>query len=98
MSSFAKALKSFLNSPFKVLFFCMVFALLSLLLNGNFIRLYKLDRDTQLLSTQIEQVQVSIARLDSQLTQAKDPAFIERQALNLYDFAEEDDLVFVFSE
>ncbi|AGH94934.1 hypothetical protein A11Q_714 [Pseudobdellovibrio exovorus JSS] len=36
--------------------------------------------------------------LDMQISQAKDPSFIERQALDKLDMVGEHDLVFVFSE
>ncbi len=69
-----------------------------MLFNGNLIRLYKLNRDTALLNEQIIQTKKDIALLDRQMLMAKDPAYMGRQAMDLYDFAEEDDLVFVFSE
>jgi hypothetical protein len=98
MDAFSKWVSNLLNNPLRVLIYCCVFAGASLLFSGNLIRLYRLDRDTVLLNEQILKAKQDIAMLDKQMRIAKDPAFIGRQAMDLYDFAEEDDLVFVFSE
>lgn len=74
----------------------MVFCV-SVLLNGTLFRLWGLHRDFTSISQEIELTHKSIASLGSQLIQAKDPAFIERQARDKLDLAGEHDLVFVFS-
>lgn len=50
------------------------------------------------ITAEIEQTHENIASLNLQLTQAKDPAYIERQARDRLDLAGEHDLVFVFSD
>ena len=66
--------------------------------NGGLLNLYSLHRDFNRLNQQIETVQAQILDLDQQLKRAKDPAYIERQALDRYDLVEEHDLVFVFAD
>lgn len=87
-----------LNQPLKILIFCICFATVSLLFNGTFLQLYRLHRDKDVLIEQIRSTKLQIVDLDQQLKMAKDPVFIERQALDNYDLVDEHDLVFVFSE
>lgn len=75
----------------------IVFAV-SIVLNGNVFRLWGLHRDMDRINAEIQQTRENIASLSGQLKQAKDPAFIERQARDKLDLAGEHDLVFVFPE
>lgn len=67
-------------------------------MNSGFYNLYKLNRDTLRLTNQISATKIQISILDEQMKQAKDPAFMERQAVDRYELAEEHDLVFVFPD
>lgn len=87
-----------LLQPFKVFLICLVFAIGSLLLNGTFLQLYRLHRDQDVLIEQIVATKLQIIDLDKQLKMAKDPVFIERQALDNYDLINKHDLMFVFSD
>lgn len=98
MRNLTQKFHSFLHHPFKVLVTCISFAVLSLLMNGGFFQLYRLHRDTDLLNSQIQATHLQIKLLDEQMQQAKDPHFIERQAVDRYELAEEHDLVFVFPD
>lgn len=75
-----------------------MFVGVSLLLNGSLLRLYGLHRDEIRLKVQTQQVTESLVDLEKQLRQAQDPAYLERQAMDRYDLADENDLVFVFSD
>jgi hypothetical protein len=87
-----------LHQPLKILLICLTFAIASLLMNGTFLQLYRLHRDQNVIADQIVATKMQIIDLDKQLKMAKDPVFIERQALDNYDLASENDLVFVFSD
>ena len=87
-----------LHQPFKVFCFCIAFVCGSLLFNGGFLQLYQLHQDYRIIQEQIVSTENQVVSLSRQLAQAKDPSFIERQALDHYDLASEDDMVFVFSE
>jgi hypothetical protein len=87
-----------LHQPLKILLICLTFATASLLMNGTFLQLYRLHRDQNVIADQISATKMQIIDLDKQLKMAKDPVFIERQALDNYDLASENDLVFVFSD
>lgn len=77
---------------------CLVVFVSSIVLNGNVFRLWGLHRDMDRIGTEIQQTRENIKTLNAQLKQAKDPAFIERQARDKLDLAGEHDLVFVFPE
>jgi cell division protein FtsB len=101
MKSIVKAAHSFhrfLHNPGRVIWLCLAFIAVSLLLNGSLLRIYGLRRDQMRLVQQTEQVRAQIIELDRQLKQAHDPSYIERQALDRYDLVEADDLVFVFAD
>ncbi len=87
-----------LHQPLKILLICLVFATASLLMNGTFLQLYRLHRDQAVIHEQISATRTQILGLNQQLKMAKDPVFIERQALDNYDLASENDLVFVFAD
>lgn len=67
-------------------------------MNGSLLRIYSLHRDYSRIQDQILMVQTQIFDLNRQLSLVQDPRFIERQALDRYDLAQEDDLVFVFAD
>jgi len=95
---FAVGLRRFLNQPGKVAVFCVFIFAVAIVLNGNLWRLWGLHRDFDRIGVEIVETKKSIAGLSGQLKQAKDPAFIERQARDKLDLAGEHDLVFVFPE
>ena len=91
-------IRQFLNHPRKVFFTSVGILFLTLLLNGNLWRLWSLHSDFHVISENMQNVRQDIAHLDKQLSQAKDPSYIERQAKDRLDLVGEHDLVFVFSE
>lgn len=97
-TQFAVGLRRFLNHPAKVAMCCLLIFAVSIVLNGNVFRLWGLHRDMDRINAEIQQTHQNIASLSGQLKQAKDPAFIERQARDKLDLAGEHDLVFVFPE
>lgn len=97
VTRYAIKLRLYLNHPQKVFFLCLSIFIFSVLLNGTLIRLWGLHRDHAGILREIDLTQKSISSLEAQLIEAKDPAFIERQARDKLDLAGEHDLVFVFS-
>ncbi len=81
-----------------MLVLCSVFLFLSLVVNGNLLRLYSLHREQDRLLEQIRLTKNQMIELDQQIQRSKDPLFMERQALDHYDFADDKDLIFVFAE
>ncbi|HEX7676436.1 MAG TPA: septum formation initiator family protein [Bdellovibrio sp.] len=97
-TQFAIGLRRFLNHPARVAVVCFFVFVVSIVLNGNLWRLWGLHRDFAHISSEINQTKQGIYALQDQLKQAKDPAFIERQARDKLDLVGEHDLVFVFPE
>lgn len=95
---FAVGVRRFLNQPAKVGVLCLFIFGVSIVLNGNLWRLWGLHRDYDRISLEISETKKGIGDLAVQLKQAKDPAFIERQARDKLDLAGEHDLVFVFPD
>jgi cell division protein FtsB len=91
-------IRQLIERPQLVLIFCLAFALSSLLLNGTFIRLWGLYRDQGQIEVELKETVSEIKRLNIQLKEAKDPAYIERQARDKLDYAGEHDLIFLFAE
>jgi len=87
-----------LNSPLKIFCLCFSFALVSTVLNGGWMHLYGLRRDRTELQSQISMLKNDVSTLGDQLKRAKDPTFIQHQAMDQLDMASDNDLVFVFSE
>lgn len=89
-------IRQILEQPRLVFIFCLIFVFSSLLLNGNFWRLWNLNRDKERKYREILTTIKETQSLKKQLEQAKDPDYMERQAKDKLDFAGENDLVFVF--
>lgn len=97
-TQFAVGLRRFLNHPPRVALCCLGVFAVSIVLNGNVFRLWGLHRDFDRITADIVTTRENITSLAGQLTQAKDPTYIERQARDKLDLAGEHDLVFVFPE
>ena len=87
-----------LYRPRAVLLVCVVFSTVSLLFNGSLLRLYGLTHERARLIDDLELNSKHIQELSKQLRMARDPSFIEREARDRYDLADQDDLVFVFAD
>ena len=88
--------RQFLESPKKVFISFSILSILTLVVNGTFWRLWSLHIDRERKEREIQLVKKEISGLETQLRQAKDSSYIERLAKDRLDFAEENDLVFVF--
>ncbi len=98
MHEFLVRLHDLLFHPAKVFWVCLVIFTASLLLDGTFIKLWRLERDRTLLTNRIEQAKTKSKQLEFRIHEAYQTEFIERQARDQLDLVREGDLVFVFSE
>jgi cell division protein FtsB len=85
-----------LNSPAKILVFCMGFFVLTMSLNGVPLRLWGLYRDMDRYQAEMGKADLAIQALSLKLSQPSDTLYIEKQARDRLDLAGEDDLIFVF--
>lgn len=95
---FAVSIRLFINHPGRVLGLCLFFLFSSLLFNGVLWKIWGLHRDHDRLIFENQNLASQIGELGTQVRQAKDPSFIEKQARDKLDFVGENDLVFVFSD
>ena len=70
--------------------------LLTLSLNGVPLRLWGLYRDMDRYNSEMLKAEHAIKDLGLKLSQASDPLYIEKQALDRMDLVGENDLIFVF--
>jgi len=91
-------ISAFVQNPLKVFVGCLIFVFLALLIDGNLLRLWRLNRDSQEISRRIAALSAQSKDLDQKIVRAHDPSFIELQAREKLDLASEGDLVFIFSD
>ena len=92
----AFAIQTFLNQPKRVFVTSLVILVVTLFLNGTLWKLWGLYRDQKTIFDQTTQAHAQILSIETQLKQAKDPAYIERQARDKMDLVGDHDLIFVF--
>lgn len=88
----------YLQRPKLVFISCIALFLVSVLLQGTLVQSIRLTIDKKQLNKQIEDNQKQITWLSEKITEAKDPLFIHKQAVEDLDMVSENDLVFVFSD
>jgi len=98
MSQILSGLHDFLYHPVQVFWTCLIIVFTSLLVDGTFIKLWRLQHDRQILITRIDQAKSRSKQLEYRIHQAYQTEFIERQARDQLDLVREGDLVFVFSD
>lgn len=85
-----------LDNPYQVFVYSVAFFVVTMTLNGTPIRLWGLHRDMDRLNDEMAENINEIKRLRQLVAQAREPAFIEREALDRLDLVEKNDLLFVF--
>ncbi len=98
MHEFLSRLHDFLFHPSKVFWTCLSIFIASLLMDGTFIKLWRLQHDRTILTNRIEQAKSKSKQLEFRIHEAYQTEFIERQARDQLDLVREGDLVFVFSD
>jgi hypothetical protein len=93
-----KKFLDFVGSPKRVFGWCVGLVCASVLLNGSLVNLYRLKTDKIKLEKDISESQIEIQRIERSLRSVRDPDYLEKQALDKFDLADENDLVFVFSD
>ena len=96
IQQFGQSIRDILNQPRLVAVVCILFVISTAILNGVLWKLWALHRDHDRRSHETLLAQQNISQLRTQLDQARDPAYIERQARDRLDLVGEKDLVFVF--
>lgn len=94
----AKIISDFLQRPLQVLTVSFFLVAAGLLLDGSLFRLWRLHRDSKEIARRTELLRSETIDLDKKIKRAKDPNFIELEAREKFDLANEGDLIFVFSD
>ncbi len=89
---------AWLDRPGWVFFGCFAFFAVNLVAQGTVWKIVGLDNQIHKLNTDTSALKVQLSALDQQLTRVKDPAFLERKAMDQLDMASEEDLVFTFAD
>jgi cell division protein FtsB len=92
----AVAVREALDHPGRIFFYCILFFIATVSLNGTPLRLWGLHRDFDRRNSEIQQNMSKINDLKAQIHMAQDPQFIERQARDRLDLVGPEDLIFVF--
>ncbi|MFZ4404643.1 MAG: FtsB family cell division protein [Pseudobdellovibrionaceae bacterium] len=90
--------RKLLDNPKQVAFLGLFFFFCSVVAGGNMVKLWSLHQDRERLQLDLLDKNLQKQKIVKQIQQVKDPAFIERQARDTLDMADEHDLVFVFAE
>lgn len=97
-SSIKQQVLYILGSPRRFLILCLGMSFFTLVLDGSLWRLYSLHKQQQVL---IDRTTDAIRGTDEYkllIKKARDPEFLKKQAREKFDWIEEDELVFIFSQ
>lgn len=97
LATSAQSLKNILNRPGRVLIWAVMLAALYVGLDGNLYRIYEIRADQGRTRQEIRTLKSQLGQIRRSMSDFKDPRFLEREALERFDLAGEDDLIFVFS-
>ena len=81
-----------------MLMICAVFLIFNLLIDGTLFQVFYLGRDLKVMKNRIHHFEEKNSDLKKQISRFADPEFIEKEARERLDFAEEGDLIFIFPE
>ncbi len=98
LRNMAFAIQRWLSRPQKVFFACLMVLTATLFLNGTLWKLWGLYRDEDTIVSQSLQAKAQMRVIDTQIKQATDTTYIERQARDKMDLVGDHDLIFVFPE
>src|SRR2546430_13385888 len=90
-------IQDFIHNPRRVFIICLCLVLTTLLADGTLIKIWGLNQDIHKVQNNLNLVNVEIERVEKQVHQANEPAYIEREARDRFDLVEDNDLVFVFA-
>lgn len=98
MSNVGVKIANLLEKPMQVAGLCFGLLLAGLVFDGSLWQLYNLRKNHLILESKISEENDKIGKLEQQMSQLKNPAYIEKQAKDRLEFLEKDDLLFVFAE
>ena len=89
---------NFLKSPSRVLVVCLVVVVIALIKNGTAERFWSFRNSKANINFEINKYQKLIKEVDGKIEKYFDLSFVKREAIDRFDLAGENDLIFVFSQ
>ena len=97
VKAFFSSLYVILYHPWRVFQICVLVAGVNLVFDGSLFRFFGLHSDLRDIKNKIVQTQNDIEHIQHQKHQSTQANFIQLQAINRFNLAHKNDLVFVFS-
>ena len=91
-----KALQEFFYRPLYVFILCCLFLLINLVFDGTLFQVFRLNRDLRVLKNRIIHLERKNHFVKEKIRKSSDPGVIEQEARERLDFANENDLIFIF--
>lgn len=93
-----RILREFFYRPLYVLIFCGVFLLVNLVFEGALFQVFRLNRDLIVLKNRVKLLESKNYLIKEKIKRSADPEIIEQEARERLDFANENDLIFIFPQ
>lgn len=93
-----RILREFFYRPLYVLIFCGVFLLVNLVFEGTLFQVFRLNRDLIVLKNRVQLLERKNHLIKEKIKRSTDPEIIEQEARERLDFANENDLIFIFPQ
>ena len=91
-------LTTFLGQPHRVLFYGLLLAIVSLSLDGSLLSFWRLSKGKEEVHSQINQFIQKNRLIEAKIGQASQPEFLRKLAIEQSELAQQDELIFVFTE
>ncbi|PIU00045.1 MAG: hypothetical protein COT74_06760 [Bdellovibrionales bacterium CG10_big_fil_rev_8_21_14_0_10_45_34] len=85
------------KKPIAVALLVLAALLLSVVVDGSFLRFLQMRQESVRISESIESLKRQQLDLTERIRQAHRPEYIERQAVELFDVSQEDEIIFTFA-
>ena len=98
MRQIKKIIAKILDKPSWALLVCLVFLFLNLVADGTLFRVFRLNQDLRIVQNRIKYLNTKNQDLKNKIKKAADPSFVEKEVRQRLDYANEEDLIFIFPE
>ena len=98
MKKIKKFIFQSLHQPYFAFLLCLLFLFINLVLDGTLFRVFRLNRDLQVVKNRIRHIEEKNQQLEDKIQKASQPDFIEKELRQRLDYTNEGDLIFIFPE
>ena len=93
-----KKLTRFIQNPFHVFIFCVVFLIFNLLIDSTLFQILRMGRDLKVIQNRIQYMEEKNETIQSKIKIFSDPQVIKKELRDRLDLSNEGDLIFTFPE